>query len=129
MKKIFAGLLAASAIAGALVSTYSWAHGGRPIHRHARVGVYVGAPLVVSPWWWYPPYPYYPPSTVVVRQAPVTYIEQADAVAPAAPAPAPQAQSQQQYWYYCPDSKTYYPYVNTCASSWQRVIPYPPPPG
>jgi len=130
MKKIFAGLLAATAIAATLASTYAWAHGGRHHHhRHARVGVFIGGPVFASPWWWHTPYPYYPPATVVVRQAPVVYIEQADAAAPVAPAAAPQAQAPQQYWYYCPDSKTYHPYVNTCASPWQRVIPHPPPPG
>lgn len=30
------------------------------------------------------------------------------------------------YWYYCPDSSTYYPYVQQCASAWQRVAPTPP---
>ena len=27
------------------------------------------------------------------------------------------------YWYYCPDTKTYYPYVQSCASRWQEVVP------
>jgi hypothetical protein len=30
------------------------------------------------------------------------------------------------YWYYCPDSSTFYPYVQQCASAWQRVAPTPP---
>ena len=30
------------------------------------------------------------------------------------------------YWYYCPDSKSYYPYVKECASKWERVPPTPP---
>jgi hypothetical protein len=29
------------------------------------------------------------------------------------------------YWYYCASSKTYYPYVQECASTWQRVSPTP----
>jgi len=29
------------------------------------------------------------------------------------------------YWYYCPDSKTFYPYVRQCASEWQAVTPSP----
>jgi hypothetical protein len=28
-------------------------------------------------------------------------------------------------WYYCPDSKTYYPYVRQCASAWVPVSPTP----
>ena len=31
------------------------------------------------------------------------------------------------YWYYCADSKSYYPYVRGCASRWERVSPTPPP--
>ena len=31
------------------------------------------------------------------------------------------------YWYYCPDSRSYYPYVRECASKWERVPPQPPP--
>jgi FKBP-type peptidyl-prolyl cis-trans isomerase len=26
-------------------------------------------------------------------------------------------------WYYCSDSKAYYPYVRECPSSWQQVVP------
>ena len=68
---------------------------------------------------YYAPYSYYPPyaSPVVVQQQPTTYVEQ----------PAPQAQTQQPagYWYYCDDSRAYYPYVKSCASGWQRVSPQP----
>jgi len=27
------------------------------------------------------------------------------------------------YWYFCPDSRTYYPYVLDCASGWLAVVP------
>ncbi len=137
MKRSHTGLIAAAAIVGTLVTTLAWAHhGGRHFHHHnhARVGVYVGAPLLWSPWW-YAPYPYYPQTVVVRPAAPVVYVEQADAAAApsgaAMLAPAPQAEAPQQFWHYCADSKTYYPYVSTCASPWQRVIPHtpPPPPG
>lgn len=121
-----AGLFAASALL--IASTDADANGR---HWRGRVGVHIGVPLVVSPWWYHPrpyyygygPYPYYPP---VVREEPTVYIEQnaPDVAAPAAP--APQAQAPQQYWYYCQDSKTYYPHVQTCASPWQRVIPHAP---
>jgi hypothetical protein len=43
----------------------------------------------------------------------------------AAPAQVVQ-QPAEQYWYYCADSKTYYPYVQKCATPWQRVSPRPP---
>jgi hypothetical protein len=129
-------LLAFVATAGLLIAaTDASAHG----HWRGRVGVYIGAPVVVSPWYspyyGYGPYAnpyYYPP---VVREEPTVYIEQGTtpSVSPApapAPAPAPQAQApapQQQFWYYCQDSKTYYPHAQTCASPWQRVIPHAPP--
>ena len=101
-------LIAALAAAGALASgsALAWHHGGR-----AHVGVFIGGPV----WWGYP-YPYYAyPPTVVVREAPPTqYIEQS----------APDASAQQQgYWYYCADSKTYYPYVKDCPGGWQKVVP------
>jgi len=133
MKSFVSASLAALFAAGALMfaSTDADANGR---HFRGRVGVYLGAPLVVSPWWYGPrpyyygygpyPYPYYGP---VVREEPSVYIEQSAPEA-AAPAPAPQAQvpQQQQYWYYCQDTRTYYPHVQTCASPWQRVIPHAP---
>lgn len=39
---------------------------------------------------------------------------------PDAPLPAPAAQPAP-VWYYCPDSKAYYPYVSQCGSPWQEV--------
>jgi hypothetical protein len=49
--------------------------------------------------------------------------------------PPPGAQAapgaDQSYWYYCGASKSYYPYVKTCAQQWQPVPPAPTaqPPG
>jgi hypothetical protein len=34
---------------------------------------------------------------------------------------------QQNYWYYCDASKSYYPYVKSCANAWQPVPAAPPP--
>ena len=56
------------------------------------------------------------PAPVVVQPAPVTYVEQA---------PAAQAQAPASYWYYCSDSRAYYPYVKDCPGGWQRVSPQP----
>lgn len=25
------------------------------------------------------------------------------------------------YWFYCPDTRSYYPYVQQCASAWQKI--------
>lgn len=96
-------------------------------HSRVRVGVglYIGVPFVGYPYY-YPPYhyapyyypAYYPPPVVVQQQAPV-YVEQN-------PQPAPAAQPQSSgYWYYCADSRAYYPYVKECPGGWQRVAPQP----
>jgi len=105
MKKIFIFLLAAVA---ALASGAALAHG------RVHIGIGIGVPI-----WGYPYYPYYPysypyeyePRTVVVPAQPQRYIEQS----------SPDAG----YWYYCADSKAYYPYVKDCPGGWQRVSPTP----
>lgn len=86
-----------------------------PVHGrgHARFGVFIGGPFWGGPFWpgYYPGPYYYPPAVVTVPVAPPTYIEQGDGGA--APGEA--------YWYYCAESKTYYPYVKKCPGGWQRV--------
>ncbi len=74
-----------------------FSHGGH-FHHHARVGVFVGVP-VFAPLYYPPPPPYYyyPPAVV-----------------------------EPSYWYYCADSKAYYPYVQDCLGGWQQVVPQPP---
>lgn len=116
-------------------------HGG---HSHARVGVYIGAPLVLGSWWlasrpYYPSYYYAPPPVVVrervvVREPLVYYDERGNPVPSTPPQVAqapdqaqPPAQSAAPTWFFCADSQAYYPYVQNCASPWQRVIPQPPP--
>ena len=119
MKKTTAAFLLALFVGGSIVATSADA-GGRHYHRHgARVGVFVGAPLVFAPYY-YPRY-YYPPAVAVpapVASAPV-YIEQplGEPGPPAVGAP-PAAGS---YWYFCRDTQTYYPYVQQCGSPWERV--------
>lgn len=123
--------------------------GHRHGHSHARVGVYIGAPLLFAPWgvWGAPYYSsyYYSPPPVVVRERvvvrePLVFYDERGNPVPAqgqvaqAPAQAP-AQTQAAApsspgtpaWYFCAESQTYYPYAQTCASPWQRVIPHPPP--
>lgn len=122
MKTLKPVLLIAVMLLGAAQAASAFAHGGR-FHSRARVGVYIGAPLLAAPFaypyyrpYYYPPY-YYPPAVVVRPAPPPVYIERGD--------PAPSRQSGN-YWYYCPDSQTYYPYVDQCAAPWQRVVPQPP---
>jgi len=102
MKKhaiLTAGLLA-------LLCANSWA---------ARVGIGIVVPvgpLYASPYY-AAPYPYYPAPyyyqpPVVVQAAPQPQLQ----VAPQTTAPT---------WYYCNESKTYYPYVQSCPSGWTAV--------
>lgn len=95
-------------------------------HGHGHFGV------VINPWspfyypysarpYYYPPayYPpaYYPPA--VVQAPPPVYVEQQVN-------PPPVAVPQTNYWYYCPASKSYYPYVKKCRQAWQKVLPQQP---
>lgn len=83
------------------------------------VGITLGAPLFWPPFGAfgpYGPYGYYPPAVVAVPVMPPTYIEQnsQESEAPAQP------------WYFCPNPKGYYPYVNDCPAGWVQVAPQPP---
>src|SRR5829696_641831 len=98
MKFATKSLCALLLLLGAAASAPALAHGG------VRFGIGIGVPLYPSPWY-YPPPAYYYPAPVVVQSQPV-YVERAPAQAAAAPS--------EQYWYYCTDSKTYYPYVKQC---------------
>ena len=82
-------------------------------------------------WWWvaagicyfYPHRVVYPSpytsATVVVNNPPHTPSSSDPTASPGAPA---------QYWYYCRASKSYYPYVKSCAGKWEKVPSTPPPP-
>lgn len=120
------------------VSLQADAGGGHRSHHRAHVGVFIGAPLLFAPWWVSRPY-YHPPAPVIVREIVreplVFYDEQGNPVPPDRPQAQARTQPQAQpsaspapVWYYCQDTQTYYPYVQTCASAWQRVTPQPPPP-
>ncbi len=113
MAKAFALILAGCIGLLALADTAD-AHG-----RHGRVhlGVVIGAPLWWHSWHAWPHYPRYYERVIVERQGPTVYVEK-DA--------ANEELDANQYWYFCPDSKTYYPYVKQCSSPWQRVVPHSP---
>ena len=71
---------------------------------------------------WYPfGYPYYYPYAYPYYY-PYTYPPPAD---PSAAVSVP-SEPQQSYWYYCKDSKAYYPYVTSCPDGWIPVVPTPP---
>ena len=142
MKVLNATLLVVAVLSAAITSTSVFADGGRRHsfkqfhqskqfhhpkrfghvrrfhhgHRGTRLGIFIGAPLAFAPWWHAPPrYP----ATVVVPSSPPVYIEQGPAT--------PSAPPSQAYWYYCRESKAYYPYVSECPGGWQQVPPQPPP--
>jgi len=93
-------------------------------HHHyssPRIGFYLGAPLLwpgYDYWGWRDPYPTV--TQVVVQREPQVYVQRET---PVVSPPAPE------YWYYCPDSKTYYPYAQTCPSGWLQVVPQTVPGG
>ena len=103
---------------------YRGGYGGG--HWHTSVGFYFGVPVGGYPYYYpryyapyYSAYPYYPAPVVVQQQSPV-YVEQYSQ-----PAPSVQQSAPAGYWYYCADSRAYYPYVKECATAWQRVAPQP----
>lgn len=110
------------AVTGLMIATTALAQHRHRHHHHGprlSIGFGFGYPGPYFPYSGY--YPHYYPGPVVIER-PTVYIEQnpPPAVeAPAAPAPA------SAYWYYCLDTRAYYPYVKECASGWQRVAPQP----
>jgi len=115
-----AALMVAIAVFGVVASEAALAHGYPYRGGGVRFGLYVGGPAYWGGYWgpryYYSPY-YYPPPVVTVPASPPTYVERGEAGA--APEPG--------YWYYCSDSRAYYPYVKECPGGWQRVSPQPPP--
>jgi hypothetical protein len=107
---VFGALASGSALAQRGGHGYGW--GGGP-----HWGISIGVPLFWPGYYGgYYPYPYAYPGAVAAP--PVGYVEQGYVQ----PAPAqPQGE-----WYYCAESKSYYPYVRECPGGWQRVPTQPP---
>ncbi|MDB5864580.1 MAG: hypothetical protein JWO70_2386 [Betaproteobacteria bacterium] len=128
MKTLNFALLSLALAGGVALAPDADAYGGR-YHSRGHVGVFIGAPIFpyyapyYSPYY-YPRY-YYPPAVV---SSPPVYIEQGSAAPAVSAPPAPTAQGASASWYYCRDSQTYYPYVQSCASPWQQVAPQASPP-
>lgn len=133
-------IFAATLLAASPQADAGGGHRHRHHHQHSRVGVYIGASLLLAPLWLSSrPYYYYAPAPVVVRERVIVreplvfYDKDGNPVPPERSAqPPPQSPPQQgavaPIWYFCPDTQTYYPYAQSCASAWQRVVPHPPPP-
>lgn len=119
MKRVRAALALAAMLLGA--AGYAGTAAAHGYHHGPRVSF----GFAFGPAYWYPPYPYYYypppyyyPPVVTTAPAPTTYIERGDVQQPA-------ADPRKDWWYYCPESKTYYPYVKQCAGGWQKVEPRP----
>ena len=87
-------------------------------HDGSHFSVLIGDPFWY-PSWYYPfyypyYYPYYPFGEVSVPSMPQEYIEQTGPDGSA-------ATTTSDVWYYCPKSKTYYPYIKECPGGWQTV--------
>jgi hypothetical protein len=108
MRKL--ALLAAALALGATFSESASA-GGR-----VAVGISFGFPLYYpAPVYYAPPPPYYYYAPRVVHSSPPMYVERQEAA----------GERSVDSWYYCEQSKTYYPYVKTCPGGWQKVPPTP----
>jgi len=112
-------VLCAVALLGASGVAQARPGGGHGGHWHGRAHGYyyhrphffagisiLDAPLLLAPHYVAPAPAYYEPPV---------YIQQ------------PQQAGAAAYWYYCPQSRAYYPYVQSCPGPWQRVAPQPPP--
>lgn len=102
-------------------------HGGGYHGGGWRGGVWIGAPIVIGAPYYYPPYyyPYYPSYPYPYRYGPPVvreYIYEQPAQRQAPTVVAPQTPT----WYYCRESKAYYPYVNECPGGWDSVPAKPP---
>jgi hypothetical protein len=119
MKAMKTTLIIAMLVLAATASESAFARrGGHFGGRHfAGPRVAVGVTAVAPAFLYFPPA--LPSSVVAVSTEPQVYIERSDAQ-PASSQPAGE------WWYYCADSKAYYPYVNECAQAWQRVATEPP---
>ena len=82
----------------------------------------MGGPLFWAYPYYYPPppYAYYPAPAYYPPSPPPVYVEREHA------APEPSAQN---WWYYCEQTRGYYPYVKSCLGGWKRVPPAPAPAG
>lgn len=115
---LLAGALAAAPAAAQYRHGHGYVHGHGP---RVSFGFHFGAPIG---WYYAPPpvvYHYGPPRVVVFPAEPTVYVERE------VPATAPSAAPASSYWYYCGESRAYYPYVRDCPGGWERVPPRPQP--
>lgn len=119
MKSLKRSLLLAAALAllpagGALAEPHGGHHGGHGPAFSLHFGVPLGW---YEPHYYYPPPYYYPPVVVQAPAAPQAYVQRSE----------PPSEQAEPAWYYCEQSRGYYPYVKACPGGWKRVSPTPPP--
>ncbi len=105
---------------GASGAAFAAGHGTGGKHQHHHHGRVIVTVPVYSPWYYpyyytWPPYYYFSPES----EAQTVYIEQSSDQEENAQQPA--------YWYYCPESKGYYPDVKECPGGWQQLVSESPP--
>lgn len=123
MKSKRAVLMAVAIMASGMTGTAAWAdrgyHHRGPFlsHRHHGHGLGLGAGLVLgSALLWAATRP---PAPVYVAPEPEPVV-----VMPPRPIAAPVVASGD-WWYYCRPAGAYYPYVQSCPTGWERVLPRP----
>ncbi|MGZ5098829.1 MAG: hypothetical protein ACXWG9_15335 [Usitatibacter sp.] len=112
----------------------NWGHGrswSRGYWSGPRVGLYIGAPLLLGAWGW--PYYYgydwdYPRSTVIYREVeryPQPYGEEPGELLPSTQIPPGEGAPTQGplYMNYCESAKAYFPKVTTCPEGWRLATP------
>ena len=153
MKRLFSGLLVATALAGIAADALARGHGGGFRGGHGgghgggyrggygvRYGGYIAAPLIVGVGaaayygnaygygygvpYYYGNYPYGYGYPPGVVTAPTPPAYFEQAPSVVAPPPA-QSVAPTAYWFYCAQSQGYYPYVRECPGGWQPVTPQP----
>lgn len=119
-RNLLVAALALLPAGGALAEPHGGHHGGHYGGHGPALSLHFGIPLGwYEPYHYYhypPPYYYYPPA-VVQAPAPQAYVQRGD----------PPGEQAEPAWYYCEESRTYYPYVKACPGGWKRVSPAPPP--
>ena len=127
MDKLKAAMLAVALLSASAIAADADAR-GRHHHHHrgASVGFFFAPAPLFYPYYYPRYYHPYPPAVVIPApsSSPV-YIEQPQGAAPTVSSPA---QASGAYWYFCRDTRTYYPYVQQCASPWEQVVPQSTPP-
>jgi hypothetical protein len=113
---------------------YGYGYGYGPYAPYPYAYPYAPYPYAYAPYV-YPPYGYpyaanYAPApAVAAAPAPPPLAGAAPPAAAAAPPPPASPASSavaQNVWYFCPSSKSFYPYVGHCAVSWRTVPTQPP---